>query len=112
MPVRHPLLHSSFNRKVMGVPLPKSSGVIMPGVVLSRTNAAFAVPPTFSATTSHSCPQGARSLDVFRQYTKSSSASLISRYSDENFLKIVEIAPSRMAGVHRAREQAVHLRHL
>jgi radical SAM superfamily enzyme YgiQ (UPF0313 family) len=31
-PVRHPLLHSSFNRKLMGVPLPKSSGVLMPGV--------------------------------------------------------------------------------
>ncbi len=31
-PVRHPLLHSSFNRKLMGVPLPQSSGVLMPGV--------------------------------------------------------------------------------
>jgi len=31
-PVRHPMLHSSFNRRVMGVPLPKMSGVILPGV--------------------------------------------------------------------------------
>src|SRR3974377_1759324 len=31
-PVRHPLLHSSFNRRVMGVPLPKMSGVLLPGV--------------------------------------------------------------------------------
>jgi radical SAM superfamily enzyme YgiQ (UPF0313 family) len=31
-PVRHPMLHSSFNRRVMGVPLPKTSGVILPGV--------------------------------------------------------------------------------
>jgi len=31
-PLRHPLLHSSFNRKLMGVPLPLSSGVLMPGV--------------------------------------------------------------------------------
>jgi radical SAM superfamily enzyme YgiQ (UPF0313 family) len=31
-PVRHPLLHSSFNRKVMGVPLGLTSGVLMPGV--------------------------------------------------------------------------------
>jgi len=31
-PLRHPLLHSSFNRRLMGVPLPQSSGVLMPGV--------------------------------------------------------------------------------
>jgi hypothetical protein len=31
-PVRHPLLNSSFNRKLMGVRLPQSSGVLMPGV--------------------------------------------------------------------------------
>ncbi len=31
-PIRHPLLFSSFNRKVMGVPLPQDSGIIVPGV--------------------------------------------------------------------------------
>jgi radical SAM superfamily enzyme YgiQ (UPF0313 family) len=31
-PVKHPMLHSSFNRKVMGVPLPQMSGVLLPGV--------------------------------------------------------------------------------
>jgi radical SAM superfamily enzyme YgiQ (UPF0313 family) len=31
-PVRHPMIHSSFNRRVMGVPLPKMSGVLLPGV--------------------------------------------------------------------------------
>lgn len=31
-PITHPLVHSSFNRKVMGVPLPKTSGVLIPGV--------------------------------------------------------------------------------
>jgi radical SAM superfamily enzyme YgiQ (UPF0313 family) len=31
-PIKHPLLHSSFNRRVMGVPLPAGSGILIPGV--------------------------------------------------------------------------------
>jgi radical SAM superfamily enzyme YgiQ (UPF0313 family) len=31
-PLRHPLLHSAFNRRVMGVPLPENSGILIPGV--------------------------------------------------------------------------------
>ena len=31
-PIKHPVIHSSFNRHVMGVPLPKSSGVLVPGL--------------------------------------------------------------------------------
>ncbi len=31
-PIRHPMLHSSFNRRLMGVPLPQTSGVLLPGV--------------------------------------------------------------------------------
>ncbi len=31
-PLRHPLLHSAFNRRVMGVPLPEGSGILIPGV--------------------------------------------------------------------------------
>lgn len=31
-PYRHPLVYSSMNRKVMGVPLPQESGVLIPGV--------------------------------------------------------------------------------
>jgi len=31
-PIRHPLLHSAFNRRVMGVPLPEGSGILIPGV--------------------------------------------------------------------------------
>jgi radical SAM superfamily enzyme YgiQ (UPF0313 family) len=35
-PVKHPMLHSSFNRRVMGVPLPQMSGVLLPGVGCSN----------------------------------------------------------------------------
>ena len=31
-PIRHPLLHSAFNRRVMGVPLPENAGILIPGV--------------------------------------------------------------------------------
>jgi radical SAM superfamily enzyme YgiQ (UPF0313 family) len=31
-PIRHPLVHSSYNRRMMGVPLQDGSGVIIPGV--------------------------------------------------------------------------------
>ena len=31
-PIRHPHLHSAFNRRVMGVPLPEGSGILIPGV--------------------------------------------------------------------------------
>ncbi|OGV61933.1 MAG: radical SAM protein [Lentisphaerae bacterium RIFOXYA12_FULL_48_11] len=30
--IRHPLVHSSFDRKIMGFPLPTSAGVVIPGV--------------------------------------------------------------------------------
>ncbi len=31
-PIKHPLLSSSHNRRVLGVPLPESSGILIPGV--------------------------------------------------------------------------------
>lgn len=31
-PVRHPVMYSSYNRKVMGVPIPNGSGILVPGV--------------------------------------------------------------------------------
>lgn len=31
-PIRHPVMHSSYNRKVMGVPIPDSSAILVPGV--------------------------------------------------------------------------------
>jgi len=31
-PIKHPTIHSSFNRHLMGLPLGKTSGVLMPGV--------------------------------------------------------------------------------
>lgn len=31
-PIKHPLLHSSHNRRVMGAPLPEGSGILIPGV--------------------------------------------------------------------------------
>jgi radical SAM superfamily enzyme YgiQ (UPF0313 family) len=31
-PVKHPVMYSSYNRKVMGVPIPNGSGILVPGV--------------------------------------------------------------------------------
>ena len=31
-PIRHPAMHSSYNRRVMGVPVPDGSGILIPGV--------------------------------------------------------------------------------
>ena len=31
-PIKHPLLHSAHNRRVMGAPLPEGSGILIPGV--------------------------------------------------------------------------------
>jgi hypothetical protein len=31
-PIKHPVMYSSYNRKVMGVPIPNGSGILVPGV--------------------------------------------------------------------------------
>jgi radical SAM superfamily enzyme YgiQ (UPF0313 family) len=31
-PIKHPVMYSSYNRKVMGVPIPDGSGILVPGV--------------------------------------------------------------------------------
>ena len=35
-PVKHPVMFSSYNRKVMGVPIPDGSGILVPGVGCSN----------------------------------------------------------------------------
>jgi radical SAM superfamily enzyme YgiQ (UPF0313 family) len=84
-PVRHPLLHSSFNRKVMGVPLPRSSGVLMPGVGCPN-KCRFCCTTHFFGDYASFLSSGREIYEVCRQYEEQLGVTDFG-VLDENFLK-------------------------
>jgi radical SAM superfamily enzyme YgiQ (UPF0313 family) len=84
-PMRHPLLHSAFNRKVMGVPLPKSSGVLMPGVGCPN-RCRFCCTSHFFGDYKPFLSTGREIFDVCRQYEEKLGVTDFG-VLDENFLK-------------------------
>jgi radical SAM superfamily enzyme YgiQ (UPF0313 family) len=89
-PVRHPLLHSSFNRRVMGVPLPETSGVLLTGVgCLNKCR--FCCTSHFFESYIPYLSTGREIFDVCKAYEKKLGITDFG-VLDENFLKNPERA--------------------
>ncbi len=84
-PVRHPLLHSSFNRKLMGVPLPQSSGVLLPGVGCAN-KCRFCCTTHFFGDYKPFLSTGREMFEVCRRYEERLGVTDFG-VLDENFLK-------------------------
>ena len=84
-PVRHPLLHSSFNRKLMGVPLPQSSEVLMPGVGCAN-KCRFCCTSHFFGDYRPFLSTGREMFEVCRRYEEELGVTDFG-VLDENFLK-------------------------
>jgi radical SAM superfamily enzyme YgiQ (UPF0313 family) len=84
-PIRHPLAHSSFNRQVMGVPLPLTSGVLIPGVGCANRCRFCATSHFFGAYTSY-LTSGAEIFELCRQYEEQMGVTDFG-VLDENFMK-------------------------
>ncbi len=84
-PIRHPLAFSSFNRRIMGVPLPQTSGVIIPGVGCANRCRFCATSHFFGSYT----PYLATGADVFALCRKYEDEMGVTDFGvlDENFLK-------------------------
>ncbi len=85
VPVRHPLLHSSFNRKLMGVPLPQSSGVLLPGVGCPN-KCRFCCTTHFFGDYKPFLSTGREMFEVCRRYEERHGVTDFG-VLDENFLK-------------------------
>ena len=89
-PIQHPIAYSSFNRQVMGVPLPQSSGVLIPGVGCANKCRFCATSHFFGAYTPY-LKTGAEVFDVCQQYEEQLGVTDFG-VLDENFLKSPERA--------------------
>jgi hypothetical protein len=98
-PVRHPLMHSSFNRRVMGVPLPRTSGVLMPGVGCPN-KCRFCCTTHFFGEYSPFLSSGREIYDVCRQYEDQFGVTDFG-VLDENFLKNRERALELLECIER-----------
>jgi len=98
-PLRHPLLHSSFNRKLMGVRLPRSSGVLMPGVGCPN-KCRFCCTTHFFGDYQPFLSTGREIFDVCRQYEEQLGVNDFG-VLDENFLKSRERAIELLECIER-----------
>jgi radical SAM superfamily enzyme YgiQ (UPF0313 family) len=101
-PVRHPLLHSSFNRKLMGVRLPQSSGVLMPGVGCPN-KCRFCCTSHFFGDYLPFLSTGREIFDVCRQYEEQLGVVDFG-VLDENFLKSRERALELLECIEREKK--------
>jgi hypothetical protein len=98
-PVRHPLMYSSFNRKVMGVPLPRTSGVLMPGVGCPN-KCRFCCTTHFFGEYSSFLSTGREIYEVCRKYEDQFGVTDFG-VLDENFLKNRERALELLEFIER-----------
>jgi radical SAM superfamily enzyme YgiQ (UPF0313 family) len=98
-PVHHPLLHSSFNRKLMGVPLPRSSGVLIPGVGCAN-KCRFCCTTHFFGDYKPFLSTGREMFDVCRRYEEQLGVTDFG-VLDENFLKSRERALELLEWIER-----------
>jgi radical SAM superfamily enzyme YgiQ (UPF0313 family) len=84
-PIHHPLAYSSFNRQVLGVPLPQSSGVLIPGVGCANKCRFCATSHFFGSYTPY-LSTGQEVFDVCQQYEEQMGVTDFG-VLDENFLK-------------------------
>jgi radical SAM superfamily enzyme YgiQ (UPF0313 family) len=84
-PIKHPLLHSSFNRRIMGVPLPQMSGVLLPGVGCPN-KCPFCCTTHFFSDYKPYLSTGREIFEVCRRYEEQLGVTDFG-VLDENFLK-------------------------
>jgi radical SAM superfamily enzyme YgiQ (UPF0313 family) len=101
-PVRHPMLHSSFNRRVMGVPLPKMSGVLLPGVGCPN-KCRFCCTSHFFGDYIPYLSTGREMFDVCRDYEEKLGITDFG-VLDENFLKSRERALELLDCIEREKK--------
>jgi hypothetical protein len=94
-PVRHPLAHSSFNRAIMGVPLPQSSGVLIPGVGCANHCRFCATTHFFGAYTAY-LTTGAEVFETCSEYEEKMGVTDFG-VLDENFMKMPDRARELIA---------------
>jgi len=84
-PIRHPLAYSSFNRRIMGVPLPQTSGILIPGVGCAN-RCRFCATSHFFGNYIPYLASGADVFAVCRDYEEKMGVTDFG-VLDENFLK-------------------------
>lgn len=89
-PVKHPLLYSSYNREVMGVPIPNGSGVLVPGVGC-QNRCRFCATSHFFQDYIPFMKTGREIFDVCCEYEDEMAVTDFG-ILDENFLKMPERA--------------------
>jgi radical SAM superfamily enzyme YgiQ (UPF0313 family) len=85
-PIRHPLVHSSYNRRIMGVPIQEGSGVIIPGVGCPN-RCQFCATSHFFGDCPAYLPTGREIFDVCCKYEDQMGVRDFG-VLDENFLKM------------------------
>lgn len=85
-PILHPLAYASFNRQIMGVPLPTEGGLIVPGVGCANRCRFCATSHFFNAYSSY-LSTGREIFDLCREYEEKMGVTDFG-VMDENFLKI------------------------
>lgn len=85
-PIRHPLAYSSFNRRIMGVPLPQTSGILIPGVGCANRCRFCATSHFFGSYTPY-LSSGSDVFAVCREYEEKMGVTDFG-VLDENFLKL------------------------
>jgi radical SAM superfamily enzyme YgiQ (UPF0313 family) len=89
-PISHPLAYSSFNRRIMGVPLPQTSGILIPGVGCANRCRFCATSHFFGSYTAY-LATGADVFAVCQQYEEKLGVTDFG-VLDENFLKVPDRA--------------------
>lgn len=89
-PIHHPIAYSSFNREVLGVPLPQVSGILIPGVGCANKCRFCATSHFFGAYTPY-LNTGAEVFEVCQQYEEQLGVTDFG-VMDENFLKMPQRA--------------------
>ncbi|MFC1821612.1 B12-binding domain-containing radical SAM protein [Thermodesulfobacteriota bacterium] len=89
-PIRHPLVNSSFNRQVMGVPLPSRSGILITGLGCANKCRFCATSHFFG----HYIPYLKTGQDIFEVCCRYEDEKNITFFGvlDENFLKMKDRA--------------------
>ncbi len=85
-PIRHPMLYSSFNKHIMGIPLPQDAGVIMTGVGCSNGCRFCCTTHYFQKVYTPFLKTGREIFDVCRKMEKELGVTDFF-IMDENFLK-------------------------
>lgn len=99
-PIRHPLLYSSHNRRVLGTPLPEGSGILIPGVGCANKCRFCATSHFFGEYVAY-LKTGKEIFDICCAYEDKLGVTDFG-VMDENFLKLPQRAMELLACIETA----------